>query len=70
MDRPSQSQAPIIDFYIKYGATLILGINGDASQMGQRTRRGGSKSRLLSPPPQPPTTNGNSNSNIPNIQVF
>ena len=27
MDRPSQSQEPIIDFYIKYGATLILEIN-------------------------------------------
>ena len=49
---------------------FILGMNGDSSQMGQRTRRGGSKSRLLSPPPgQPPTTNGNSNSNIPDIKV-
>ena len=31
-------------------------MNGDTSLAGPRSRRGGSKSRVLSPPPQPPTT--------------
>ena len=37
------------------------GMNGSDASLAQRTRRGGSKSRLLSPPPQPPTANGSSN---------
>ena len=42
------------------------GINGDASLMG-RSRRGGSKSRVLSPPPQPPANqNSASTSDVTN----
>ena len=43
------------------------GINGDASLMGSRSRRGGSKSRVLSPPPQPPANqNSASTSDVTN----
>ena len=39
------------------------GMNGDTSLMSSRGRRGGSKSRVLSPPPQPPTaSNAHQNS--------
>ena len=50
MRRLGTSEA--LDDDVSLGDGINRGINGDASQMGGRSRRGGSKSRLLSPPPQ------------------